>query len=109
MFNIVNKKSICLRLIFKSNSRKVIFLYRLFVAKLLVKLGAKHASFTLTKKKKVLTLLKSPHVNKKAKEQFGLNQYKLVFYVEENISRSILKLIFLNKPSSLFFRLEEIF
>jgi ribosomal protein S10 len=45
------------------------------------------------KKKKLFTILKSPHINKSAQEQFKINFYSLnfIFYVEKN--NQIIKLI----------------
>ena len=49
-------------------------------------------------KKKRITLLKSPHVNKAAREQFELKSYKSVFSIKSNLSYKFAKVLFKNKP-----------
>ena len=39
----------------------------------------------LPKKKKIFTLLKSPHVNSKAKEHFKLERYRRLFYLKVSL------------------------
>lgn len=52
------------------------------------------------KEKFTWTLLKSPHVNKTAREQFSLNQYKIKLTIQiENVNRFLL--IFKKLPHSL--------
>jgi ribosomal protein S10 len=45
-------------------------------------LGCVNKKVNLPKKKKVFTLLKSPHVNSKAKEHFKLERYRRLFYLK---------------------------
>lgn len=58
--------------------------------------------------KKRITLLKSPHVNKKAKEHFEINTYKQVFYFKKTEEMYLLRNFLINKPSciqvKLFFK-----
>ena len=54
--------------------------------------------FNLPLKQKRITLLKSPHVNKAAREQFELRSYKSVFLINSNLSYEFTKILFKNKP-----------
>jgi ribosomal protein S10 len=54
----------------------------------------------LTKKKFRISLLKSPHVNKKAKEHFQVIFYRFEILIH-NSNICILNFLFLNKPKSI--------
>jgi small subunit ribosomal protein S10 len=54
--------------------------------------------FCIPPRKKLITLLKSPHVNKKAREQFHFTSYKIVLYIKVPLTTKLLKLLLLNKP-----------
>ena len=66
------------------------------------------ASIThLPMKTERITLLKSPHVNKKAKEQFETRTHKVVATFKEiTVSSTFLKFIILNKPKQIFAKLK---
>jgi small subunit ribosomal protein S10 len=51
-------------------------------------------------KKKRITLLKSPHVNKSSREQFEFKLYKSIFVLEKFNNFKILKNLIINKPKS---------
>lgn len=107
---------------FKSTDKTTQQIYKQFLKILLTKF--KSALLTnnkkllvnfinLPNKKNRISLLKSPHVNKKAFEQFELKTYKSIIVLKniENIFNSvlgqrILKSIFMNKPKNvkLFFK-----
>ncbi len=53
----------------------------------------------LPTKKKVFTVLRSPHVNKKAREQFQLNTYKRLMDIYSSTSKTIDALMKLELPS----------
>lgn len=53
----------------------------------------------LPKKKSRITLLKSPHVNKRAKEHFEINNYKALLIFSSNKQFERKNLIFLQKPA----------
>ncbi len=53
----------------------------------------------LPTKKKVFTVLKSPHVNKKAREQFQLCTYKRLLDIYSSTSKTIDALMKLELPS----------
>ena len=73
--------------------------YFVFISKLLKKLKIKYSRVNLPKKMRKITLLKSPHVNKKAREQFEICTYKMLIkiYIKSQ-SINFLKFIILNKP-----------
>src|SRR5690606_27465568 len=49
--------------------------------------------------KKIFTVLRSPHVNKKAREQFELNSYKRLLDIYSSSSKTIDALMKLELPS----------
>ena len=49
--------------------------------------------------KKIFTVLRSPHVNKKAREQFQVSSYKRLLDIYCNSSKTIVALIKLELPS----------
>ena len=55
--------------------------------------------FWLPKKKSKITLLKSPHVNKRAKEHFEMNNYKAKITFLSNDSFTQRNSMFLQKPA----------
>jgi ribosomal protein S10 len=81
------------------NSR-VLFLYKVFIINILKKNFLKFNFINLPKKKKLLTLLKSSHVYKKAQEHYQLITYSNLLVIK-NININIIKFIFLNKPKTL--------
>ena len=73
--------------------------YLLFILKTIKKFSADSRRVHLPTKTKKITLLKSPHVNKKAREQFKTNILKKVIFLEINTKiEKTLKLLILNKP-----------
>jgi len=72
-----------------------------FIKNILFSLQISFSCITLPLKKKRITLLKSPHVNKKAKDQFEIQYYKTVFILKSSLNFNFIKYIFLNKPKSL--------
>ena len=70
-----------------------------FVKKVMNNIKIKFRSINLPIKTKKITLLKSPHVNKKAREQFETNVFKIIIILEINTkTEKALKLLILNKP-----------
>lgn len=57
-----------------------------------------NSSFPKTKKR--ITLLKSTHVNKKAKEHFEIESFKNTILIHSLIKINVLNILFLNKPRS---------
>ncbi len=76
-------------------------LYKLFLTKILKKLNL---SYSLIKKivhNKKITLLKSPHVHKKAREQFQLSKHSFIIntFVPRNLN--VMYFLKLNKPNTI--------
>ena len=84
-----------------SSSKKTLKLYILFLTHLLKKLNINYSLFNLPKKTKKITLLKSPHVYKKSKEQFEICYFNTTFIFKSEVDIKILKYLVLNKPKSL--------
>lgn len=84
----------------RSLDQESILLYKKFISEIISKLNIPFTTSNMPNKKKRVTLLKSPHVNKKAREQFQINSYKTFFKVQNVISIRILKYIILNKPKT---------
>ena len=60
---------------------------------------------------KRVTLLKSPHVNKKSREQFQVSYYKFIVNVytfKEKFNKNFLKFVILNKPKYISLSLRRI-
>lgn len=73
--------------------------YLKFILKTIIKLKIPSKHFSLPNKTKKITLLKSPHVNKKAREQFETCIFKKVIIINiEKKIENILKFLILNKP-----------
>ncbi len=73
-------------------------LYHKFLRATFTKLNYNFTGVGLPTEYKTLTLQKAAHVNKKAKENFGLRTYNQVFTVKEEVSTNCLKFVMLNKP-----------
>jgi small subunit ribosomal protein S10 len=84
----------------KSLDQASILLYKKFITKIILKLNFPFTTSNMPNKKKRVTLLKSPHVNKKAREQFQVTTYKTCFEIESAVHIRILKYIILNKPKT---------
>lgn len=88
------------KITFKS-IEKNIEIYLIFIKKILNKFQIKYKLINLPKKKKRITLLKSPHVNKKALEHFNIFTFKTSLYLNIlniNEKLKILNFLILNKP-----------
>jgi ribosomal protein S10 len=87
-------------LIVKASNLESLILYKFVLKKIFQKLNLKFISCDLPKKKSRITLNKSPHVNKTAREQFEICEYSSFFYFSEGLDNLSLKYIFLNKPKT---------
>lgn len=90
-----------------SFSRAIIHLYSDFISSLLNNTGANYSFYCLPTKKKKITLLKSPHVYKKSKEQFEKRNFKCIFFVSNNLNSNLLNYILINKPKSVSISLKK--
>ena len=86
-----------IQLIIKSINKKSLVLYQTFLIKIFSKIKINYKLVSLPKKIKRITLLKSPHVNKAAREQFEIKTYKVVLYIE-NLNMETIKFLCINKP-----------
>jgi small subunit ribosomal protein S10 len=88
-----------IKLEIKSLNKETLFQYKNFLLETLTLQNIKFSYFFLPTKKKKITVLKSTHVYKKARDQFELRQYKLILNsFLNNFSNKTLKYILLNKP-----------
>ena len=71
-----------------------------------LKINFKYTNVPVTTKK--ITLLKSPHVNKKAREQFDIRKYKSVLFIHKEKEVELLKFLILNKPKFIKLNLRKI-
>jgi ribosomal protein S10 len=91
----------------KSLNKETLFHYKIFLVKTFNMQGIKTSCFFLPKKIKRLTVLKSTHVYKKARDQFELRQYKLILNAHLNtLNFKVLKYIILNKPKLIKLKLK---
>ena len=70
----------------------------MFIEKLNVKSVSKH-SYNKKTYRKIFTVLKSPHVNKKAREQFQLCSYKRLLDIYSSTAKTVDALMKLELPS----------
>lgn len=96
-----------LKLKIKSSNLESLLMYKLLLKKIFFKLNLEYSNVDLPKKKRRLTLNKSPHVNKTAREQFELIKYSTIFYVKAKMNSIPLKYIFLNKPNTVLLKVEK--
>jgi ribosomal protein S10 len=85
----------------KSLNKQTLIVYKKFLVKLLDKVQINYNFFNLPTKQNKITLLKSPHVNKTAREQFDVKFYSNVLQINENLNSEIIKIIFSNKPKTI--------
>lgn len=84
---------------YSSVSKKLIFLYQKFLKSLFLKFNLKYTIINLPKKYKLKTFLKSPHVNKKAKENFKYTLYS--FKLNTSFNFNYLKILKYNVPKNI--------
>ncbi len=89
-----------IRIKIRSLDQESILLYKKFISQIISKLNFVFTTSNMPNKKKRVTLLKSPHVNKKAREQFQITSYKTSFEIRDALSIGVLKYIVLNKPKT---------
>ena len=92
----------------KSLNKESLNLYKKFLEKIFAKMNVKYYLFNLPTNIKRITLLKSPHVNKSAREQFEIKRYSCSFTFNCSNKINIEKIFLLNKPAVLTFRLKSI-
>ena len=91
--------TLSIQLSMKSVNAKILEFYKTFLKKVLLNLNLKYSLIGMPTKIKRITLLKSPHVNKKAREQFEMRTYKTTINIH-NIKIRNLRYIIFNKPKA---------
>jgi small subunit ribosomal protein S10 len=82
----------------KSLSKDSLNLYKEFLKITLKKININFSLFNLPIKKKRITLLKSPHVNKSSREQFEIKYFNTIFQIKNILSPRLLTILLINKP-----------
>jgi ribosomal protein S10 len=85
-------------LFYTSLTKKSLYNYKNYISLLLKKFNIDFKIISLPSKKKKKTLLKSPHVIKKAKESFELSFFKFVVIIDFNYE--LLKILRSNVPNT---------
>lgn len=91
------------QLVLQSVNTKCLRLYSLYLSKIFSFNNFDYNVIFLPKRRKLITFLKSPHVNKKAQEHFQLTKSKIVFKIKSNFHIGVSLL--LNKPSTIKIKL----
>jgi|TARA_Y100000780_G_scaffold83465_2_gene75400 ribosomal protein S10 len=86
-------------LFYTSLTKKSLHNYKNYISSLLKKFHIDFKIVSLPLKKKKKTILKSPHVTKKAKESFELTFFKFVVIIDFN--NKLLKLLRSNVPNTM--------
>ncbi len=94
------KKFICIK--YSSTLKSILYSYQKFLKLIFLKYNIIYTFRNIPIKVKKKTLLKSPHVNKKAKENFKyiLYSFKLIIFFNLNL----LKLLKYNKPKNIYLK-----
>jgi len=92
----------------KSSCNYTLKAYSLYLESILKSLSVKYSIFYLPKEEQKLTLLKSPHVYKKAKEQFKIETYKVIISIKD-LDNNLNKLVpfLINKPKAIFIKIKS--
>ena len=99
---ILSKKNMEIQFSLKSINKLSLNSYITFLKNQFKILNLKYALFNLPKKKKRVTLLKSPHVNKTAREQFEIRFYKTIIKINSTnlINNPNFFSFIINKPKT---------
>jgi ribosomal protein S10 len=89
-------------LFYTSLTKKSLYNYKNYISLLLKKFNIVFKVVSLPSKKIKKTLLKSPHVTKKAKESFELIFFKFVIII--NFNNELLKILRSNVPNTVHFK-----
>jgi small subunit ribosomal protein S10 len=82
----------------QSVNKEALKFFREFLAINFKKTALPYSVLNLPTRTKKITLLKSPHVNKTAREQFQVKRYSSMFQIKEEIESGLLNAMLLNKP-----------
>jgi len=92
----------------KSLNKEAIKIYLKTLSKIFKALEINYSQFCLPTTKKRITLLKSPHVNKSAREQFEIQHYQVIISLETSYNSKILPFLALNKPKVITLSIKNI-
>lgn len=95
---IITRKRIVTQVKFTCVEKSVMDVYREFLHKVVKKMDIPFTIFSLPTTTKRLTLLKSPHVDKSAREQFEIKTYKCILSIKGETTYNWLRFLLLNKP-----------
>jgi small subunit ribosomal protein S10 len=95
------QKSLKTSIKLKSLDRVSLAMYCVFLKKAIFALKGNPKILGLPVKTRRITLLKSPHVNKKAREQFQIKLYKKNFLIKNFNFNKIIKYLVINKPNNI--------
>ena len=96
----LDKTYMRIQLKIKSIDEKSLKIYLTKIEKVLKTIKIDYKLFNLPKKRRRITLLKSPHVNKTAREQFEIIHYTSVIQLFSANKFNALKILTLNKPKT---------
>jgi ribosomal protein S10 len=97
------------QIIIKSSCNYTLKTYVSYLELLFKKLNISTSTFFLPTSERKITLLKSPHVYKKAKEQFKVSTHKVVISLDIANSTFLNKigLFLINKPKAVFIKIKS--
>ncbi len=97
------------QIIIKSSCNYTLKAYVSYLDLLFKRLNLNVSVFYLPSSERKLTLLKSPHVYKKAKEQFKVATYKVVISVDltNKVSVNQIGYLLINKPKAVFIKIKS--
>ena len=84
----------------RSVDQNSLIIYKKFLEDILSKLLIAYKVSNIPTIKKRITLLKSPHVNKKSREQFQHTRYKVFFKIKNSLDIRAIKYMISNKPKT---------
>lgn len=82
----------------KAINKKILTSYELVLKSLFMRKKITFSIFNLPSDRKRITVLKSPHVYKKAREQFEITHYKTIIIMKNVEKDVIVKQLVINKP-----------
>jgi ribosomal protein S10 len=84
----------------RSIDQNSLMIYKNFLEDVLFRLVIRYKVSNIPTTKKRITLLKSPHVNKKSREQFQHTRYKVFFKIKNSLDIRAIKYIISNKSKT---------
>jgi small subunit ribosomal protein S10 len=90
-----------------SVDKTLLAIYLKFLNNILKKLNVVYSFTNLPLKTKKITLLKSPHVHKKSREQFEIQKVKKLITIKYFNKFKYLLLLFLNKPKFIRIKIKK--